>query len=241
MTRVRDDSLYDSQFVRGLFDEMAETYGVVNLLSSFGFTIRWRRQLARALVVEENATVLDLMTGMGELCSEISTSLGVDGTLLALDNSSVMCRRAERLQINTNYQVIEADALDCPLDDGSIDYVFSTFGLKTFDYSQLGRLASEVNRVLRPGGGFAFLEISVPANPLLRIPYMFYLRSVVPLLGWLFLGNPDNYRMLGIYTQAFGNCEVAARCFEQAGLELEMKSYFAGCATAIIGRRPIVE
>lgn len=238
---MKADSLYDPQFVRGLFDEMAETYGIVNLLSSFGFAIWWRRQLARTLSVEPTATVLDLMTGMGELCCEISKSLSVDGTLLALDNSPVMCRRAETLQLNTAYRVIEADALAVPLENDSVDYVFSTFGLKTFDHQQISRLASEVNRVLRPGGGFAFLEISVPPNRLLRVPYLFYLRSVVPTLGRLFLGNPDNYRMLGVYTQAFGNCTAAANLFAESGLECGLRSHFFGCATSIVGYKPILD
>jgi hypothetical protein len=37
--------LYDPQFVKRLFEEMAGTYGVVNTLSSFGFNQRWRSHL----------------------------------------------------------------------------------------------------------------------------------------------------------------------------------------------------
>ena len=236
---MKADSLYDPRYVRDLFDEMAGTYGAVNLLSSFGFTIWWRRKLARSLSVAPDATVLDLMSGMGELCREISKSLSVDGTLLALDNSSVMCRRAEELKLNSACRVIEADALAMPLESESVDYVFSSFGLKTFSEEQLTRLASEVERVLRPGGEFAFLEISVPPNRFLRLPYMFYLRSVVPILGSLLLGNPDNYRMLGVYTQAFGNCEAAEGLFVDSGLDTEMRSHFFGCATSIVGCKPV--
>ena len=236
---MKPDSLYDPKFVRGLFDEMAETYGIVNLLSSFGFTIWWRRCLARTLSIEPSATVLDLMTGMGELCCEINKALNADGKLLALDNSPVMCRRAEMLELGPHYHVLEADALAMPLENDSVDYVFSTFGLKTFDHQQLKQLASEVNRVLRPGGEFAFLEVSVPPSPLLRIPYMFYLRSIVPLLGKLFLGNPDNYRMLGVYTQAFGNCTTVADLFAESGFETSLRSYFFGCATGVVGCKPV--
>lgn len=41
--------LYDPQFVKRPFDEMARTYGMVNTLSSFGFNQRWRRQCLRAI------------------------------------------------------------------------------------------------------------------------------------------------------------------------------------------------
>ncbi len=233
-----NDSLYDPQFVRSLFDEMAETYGVVNLLSSFGFAILWRRRCARAIQIEPDSVVVDLMAGMGELCFEISKNLQQNGNLIALDISPVMCRCAEKHKFNNRYQVIEADALNCPLDASSVDHVFSSFGLKTFNEQQLFQLASEVARILRPGGAFAFLEISVPPNRFLRLPYMFYLSRIVPVLGRLLLGNPDNYRLLGVYTSAFGNCETAAEIFTDCGLVVEFKSYFFGCATGIVGWKP---
>ena len=59
--------LYDPTFVTSLFDEMARTYGVVNLVSSFGFTLLWRRQCLRSIRIDPSDEVLDLMTGMGEL------------------------------------------------------------------------------------------------------------------------------------------------------------------------------
>jgi demethylmenaquinone methyltransferase/2-methoxy-6-polyprenyl-1,4-benzoquinol methylase len=236
---MNDKRIYDSNFVRELFDEMSTTYGIVNLISSFGFTILWRRQCARSINVEPGFRVLDLMSGMGELCFELSRRLDSDGQLIGLDLSPVMCRQAEKLDFDTSYRVIEADALDCPLDDDSVDCVFSSFGLKTFDNNQLDSLASEIHRVLRPGGEFSFLEISVPPNRVLRAIYMFYLRQVIPVLGRLFMGNPENYRMLGEYTSAFGDCKVAADLFAANGLQVEFRSYFFGCATGVIGAKPI--
>ena len=135
--------------------------------------------------------------------------------------------------------MIEADALECPLGASSVDMIFCTFGLKTFSETQLSSLAAEVTRMLRPGGTFAFLEISVPPNPLLRIPFLFYLQQVVPLLGRLFLGNPENYRMLGVYTRAFHNCQTTGSLFAKAGLQIHFRSYFFGCATGFVGCKPL--
>ncbi len=236
---MKDDIIYDPNYVRSLFNEMAGTYGIVNLFSSFGFTFLWRRQCVRSITVEPQSTILDLMTGMGELCTELSQLLNSSGELIGLDISPVMCRQAEKHSFHHTYRVIEADALASPIEDSSIDYVFSSFGLKTFSHDQLARLASEVNRVLRPGGEFAFLEISVPSNRLLQAPYLFYLRHIIPLLGRLFLGNPENYRMLGVYTIAFGNCRTVAELFTANNLDVELKSYFFGCATGIVGCKPL--
>jgi len=67
---------------------------------------------------------------------------------------------------------------------------------------------------------------------------MFYMQKIIPILGWLFMGNPDNYRLLGVYTNLFRNCDTACRVFQAAGLHAETQSYFFGCATGIVGRKP---
>lgn len=233
--------IYDPLFVRGLFDEMARTYGVVNLISSFGFAWRWRRQCLRSIDITRSATVLDLMTGMGELCPGISRIVGAEGAIIALDISPVMCERARRLipaSSHPRFEVLQADALDCPIDDESVDFVVSTFGLKTFNSEQLATLAREVHRVLRPGGQFAFLEISVPTSRVLQVPYLAYINRIIPLLGRFLMGNPENYRLLGVYTMAFGNCRQALSSFAAAGLEVQYHSYFFGCATGLTGHKP---
>ena len=232
--------IYAPAFVKDLFDEMAQTYGVVNLISSLGFARQWRRQCIRSIQLSPDAIVLDLMTGMGELCPHLLNLIGNNGTVYAVDLSPVMCYRARQHMKNCEMrlQVIEANALNCPFEDESIDAVVSTFGLKTFDSRQLAMLAREVARILRPGGQFTFLEISVPPSWILRLPYMFYVNWIIPVIGWLALGNPDSYRLLGIYTSAFQNCNTTAACFASAGLAVNNQSYFFGCATGISGFKP---
>jgi demethylmenaquinone methyltransferase/2-methoxy-6-polyprenyl-1,4-benzoquinol methylase len=67
---------------------------------------------------------------------------------------------------------------------------------------------------------------------------MFYLKRMIPLIGRAFLGNPDCYRMLGAYTEAFGSVEHFAVCLERAGIEVTTASYFLGCATGVRGVKP---
>ena len=238
---MTSNDVYDPNFVRSLFDEMAQTYGFVNLVSSFGFAWLWRRQCLHSIDIERSSTVLDLMTGMGELGPDLTRILGSEGKIIAVDISSEMCQRASK-QVHgrprPTMNVIEANALNCPLDDNSVDYVVSTFGLKTFNREQLQQLAQEVKRVLRPGGQFAFLEISVPRTRILRWPYLFYINHVIPLLGRAALGNPENYRLLGRYTIAFEDCRYAHACFSEAELDVSYLSYFFGCATGLTGRKP---
>jgi ubiquinone/menaquinone biosynthesis C-methylase UbiE len=237
----RHPDIYSPEFVRGLFDEMSQTYGVVNLVSSFGFAVRWRRQCIKQVPIRVGDVVFDLLSGMGELWPGLAAKVGRTGRICALDFSPVMCARsrvsAGRLP-EASIALRQEDVLRNSIADSSADVVVSSFGLKTFTSPQRARLAREVARILRPGGTFSFLEISVPPLALLRWPYMAYLNHLVPWIGRLLLGNPDNYRLLGVYTAAHRDCREFAQQCTAAGLRVRFSSFFFGCATGVVGQKP---
>ncbi|MGB7344139.1 MAG: class I SAM-dependent methyltransferase [Pirellulaceae bacterium] len=238
---MADERIYESVFVQRLFDEMSATYGTVNMVSSFGFCRRWRRQCIDQIDIPVGSAVIDLMTGMGELCPGIARKVGAGGKVFAVDNSPVMCKIARQYEdgrLECTVQILESNALHSDVPDSSADVVISSFGLKTFSRKQIQLLATEVQRILKPNGSFSFIEISVPPAFWLRTPYLFYLTHLIPIIGRLFMGNPDNYRMLGVYTLAFDNCGSAVSSFRDAGLDVELRSFFFGCATGLRGRKP---
>lgn len=233
--------LYDPRFVERLFNEMAATYGLVNLISSFGLARRWRRQCLRQIEIPRGGTAVDLMTGMGELCPDVARHVGAGGRVVAVDISPVMCRGARRYQegrLPCPVTIIRADALRIGLPPESADVVVCSFGLKTLSPAQCSALAEEVCRVLKPNGRFSLIEISVPSVALFRWVYLFYLSRIIPAIGWLCMGNPENYRLLGVYTAAFGECSQALSAFRRAGLEANLGSFFFGCAIGLSGRKP---
>jgi ubiquinone/menaquinone biosynthesis C-methylase UbiE len=216
---------------------MASTYGHVNLLSSFGFTARWRHQAVAGLPLSSAECVVDLMSGMGELWRSLATQLPASSRVVGVDISSEMARRARR-DWHFPVEICLTDVLTWDAQSATADVVISSFGLKTFDQEQQRLLASTVARLLKPGGSYSFVEISVPSFRPLRAPYLFYLNRVIPLIGRLLLGDPQCYRMLGRYTEDFQNSAWFARCLEEAGLEAVPASYFFGCATGVRGRKP---
>lgn len=217
---------------------MARTYGAVNLVSSFGFAARWRDLAIAALpAATPRRRVADLMSGMGELWRSLARLTPDVREVVAVDLSAEMLRRAsvpENLLVTCRVE----DVLHTDLEPASFDVVVSTFGLKTFDSGQQERLAHVVAELLRSGGSYSFLEISVPRAAMLRRPYLFYIDRVIPIVGRLFLGNPENYRLLGAYTHAFGDCRHFAACLASAGLTTELRSHTFGCATGVVGRKP---
>lgn len=187
-------------------------------------------------------TVCDLMTGMGECWESIDKKLSGETRLIALDFSSEMCRQARensKLLKHGKVEIFEEDILANTIPANSTDCLFSVFGLKTFSDEQKKKLAFEIERVLKPSGSFSLLEISVPPNKILRLPYMFYLKRVIPLIGKLLMGNAENYRMLGVYTELFDNCEMMGKFLQDAGLDVKYKSFFFGCASGLSGTKRV--
>jgi len=238
-TALTESKLFDENEVRRLFDEMAETYGVVHLISSFGFCRRWRRQTLEQVILPPGPAVADLMSGMGELWPSIAARTR-DARILAIDISPEMVRRAEGNDLGKGAQVEVrvADVLTTEIEPESVDAVVSSFGLKTFSPAQQETLARRIAAMLRPGGSLSLTEISVPPNLALRAVFMAYLTHVVPLIGRCFLGNPENYRKLGRYTRSFGSAKGMAAALRASGLHAELRSYFFGCATGVVGSKP---
>jgi ubiquinone/menaquinone biosynthesis C-methylase UbiE len=116
-----------------------------------------------------------------------------------------------------------------------MDAVLCIYGTKTLSPQDMGRFVAEVKRILKLGGAFGLVEISVPEGKLLRLPFLFYLRWIVPIIGKLFLGNPDNYRLLSRYTVRFGSCSQLSEKFAAHGFQIRQHSFFWGCATALTG------
>ncbi|WGD35697.1 class I SAM-dependent methyltransferase [Olleya sp. YS] len=232
--------IYNQKFIEELFNKMSGSYERVNYITSFGFSERWRRQCVKSIEIKKNDTVLDLMTGMGECWKPILNTIGVNGKLIGLDFSEGMLNMAHKRRSKyPNYQIklLKENVFKNTIQNNSIDSVISGFGLKTFSDKQLHDFSDEVNRVLKTNGSFSFIEVSVPKNKLLKFFYLNYVRFFIPILGFLFLGNPETYKMLGVYTSKFNNAERVKEIFEKKGFNVEYINYFYGCATGIKGQK----
>jgi len=240
-TSPAGDALYDPAQVRGLFDWMSASYDRMNVAMSLGFSVRWRRQLL-ALVEAAPAPrrVLDLMSGRGETWHAIGRCFP-DASIAAIDFAPAMVAQSivrNESEFGRRIEVRCEDALHSSVPDASVDLVVSAYGLKTFDAAQTVRLADEVARVLRPGGRFAFIDVTEPRNRILRRAYVRYLRWVVPAAGLLLLSDPTEYRMLHRYLADYGDGRRAVEAFTRQGsLQVETRTHFFGCATSVYGRR----
>lgn len=235
-----NDTIYNPDYVKRLFNKMSGSYERMNFITSFGFSIRWRKQFLRPFKqTGHKVEIIDLLTGMGETWSATKSILP-NSNLTVLDFSDGMLKYAKqknKIKFNNEIIVLQQDVLKNNLPSNHYDFVTCAFGLKTFNEKQLRTLAEETKRILKQGGQFSFVEISKPNNKVLMIFYSFYLGKVIPILGKLLLGNSEEYEMLWQYTNKFKNARTAAEIFKQAGLKTNFNSYFYGCATGFYGTK----
>lgn len=234
------EDIYNQEYVKVLFNRMSKSYERINYITSFGFSIRWRRQsIAHLEGSLDNIKVIDLLTGMGEIWKPVKKKFP-NASLTALDFSEEMLRQASeknKKYFENQIFVIQNNILDNDLPSDYFDIVTCSFGLKTFNDEQLHILASETKRILKKGGHLSFIEVSKPTNPILHLFYAFYISKIIPVLGWLFLGNPREYKMLWKYTSIFKNANAAGGIFKQHGLSVTFKSFFFGCASGFYGTK----
>jgi len=228
---------YDDAYVAQLFDRMGPTYDLVNRISSFGFCEWWRYQCVRQARIPPGAVVCDMMAGSGECWPYLRWRKVA--RIISVDFSPVMVRRQQhRRRGQRGIEVLLANATRTGLPADSVDGVVGAFGLKTLTPETLAAFAGEIQRILKPGGRFSLLEISSASGWWLGKLYRWYVSGVIPRLGKMLLGDMECYRMLGVYTEAFGSCERIATYFTDAGLEVEVRRHVFGCATALVGVKP---
>ena len=173
--------------VRQMFDTIAPRYDLVNRVMTFGLDVRWRKRATRSLGLAPGATVLDIAAGTGDFCRELAAAhlspIGIDLSLGMLVNA------------RTDAPLVQGDALRLPVPDASVDGVTCGFALRNL--RDLGEFFAELERVLRPGGRIALLDVAAPVNPVLRWGHGIYFGKVVPRIGGALNGaGRDAYRYL---------------------------------------------
>jgi demethylmenaquinone methyltransferase/2-methoxy-6-polyprenyl-1,4-benzoquinol methylase len=168
-----------------MFDTIAPRYDLLNRLLTFGMDVGWRRRTVRSLELRSGSVVLDLACGTGDLCRELAAA-GLRP--VGVDRSQGMLAAAR-----TGAALVRGDGLRLPVADHSVDGVVCGFALRNF--VGLEPFFAECARVLRPGGRIGILEVSQPANPVLRAGHSVYFGRVVPLVGGL-ISDRAAYRYL---------------------------------------------
>jgi demethylmenaquinone methyltransferase/2-methoxy-6-polyprenyl-1,4-benzoquinol methylase len=204
-----------ARWVRRMFGRVAHRYDLANHLLSFNIDRYWRARTVRRVkpVLEQpDARVLDICCGTADLAMALAN--GGRASVLASDFCHPMLVVARS---KTRTPLFEADALQLPLTDGSVDLVTVAFGFRNL--ANYGAGLAEMRRVLRPGGMAAILEFSRPPNRVFAAVYHFYSRRMLPWIGGLISGSRAAYEYLPASVRRFPEAPELAGDMRSAGFD----------------------
>lgn len=208
-------------YVQRMFTRIAARYDLMNRLMTGGQDIRWRKQVIRLARLDENASLLDLGTGTGDLAREAMSAFP-KARVVGADFTLEMMRVGKRdgpLDFST------ADALRLPFEDNAFDAVVSGFLMR--NVIDIQKALGEQFRILKTGGRIVILDTTRPRRNILSPFIWVHMHVVIPALGRLLTGVGEAYRYLPETTEGFLTAEeLAARMasvgFKQVGFRRQM-------------------
>jgi demethylmenaquinone methyltransferase/2-methoxy-6-polyprenyl-1,4-benzoquinol methylase len=182
--------------VQQMFNDIAPRYDLLNRILSANVAQLWWNRTARAyrdILQRPGSCIVDLCCGTGSLTLALDQQRPPTAAapILALDFSHAMLSRG-RERFSQRAIAVEANGMELPLADNSVDLVTLAFGFRNLpNYDAALR---EIYRVLRPGGSLGILEANQPRG-LLSGAYRIYFHSIVPRIGGL-LSSGNAYAYL---------------------------------------------
>jgi len=237
---MNDSAQYESkaQRVREIFTGIAGKYDRVNTVISLGQIGRWRRKLLEVMDPSEEAKVLDLGCGTGQLTRLLADS-APEGEIVGVDLTPEMIEEAKkelpaRYGSTVDFKTGKGESLD--LETSYFDSAASAFTLRNVE--DIRQVLSEMERVVKPGGKVYTLELAKPSTPLFSDLYFFYFNNLLPLLGGLVYGEMGPYRYLTESLKQFPNQEKLKDIYIDLGLkEVTYEELFGGVAAIHSGRK----
>ncbi|MDR2813230.1 MAG: bifunctional demethylmenaquinone methyltransferase/2-methoxy-6-polyprenyl-1,4-benzoquinol methylase UbiE [Prevotellaceae bacterium] len=196
-----------------MFDSISKQYDLLNRLLSLGVDRWWRRSMVKRVRRHRPQSVLDVATGTGD--SAIALKKSGATRIVGVDISEQMLKQAGKKPNSAGIELIKADGELLPFGDCCFDAVTISFGIRNFEQRQQG--LQEMWRVLKQNGLLIVLELSMPANRIIRSLYKLYFLRVIPAVGKLISRNSYAYRYLPCSVDEFPPRQVFAAEIKAAG------------------------
>lgn len=204
--------------VETMFDNIANTYDVLNHRLSFGIDYLWRSTAIKLLKPYKPSSILDIATGTGDFAIMSAKKLR-PARVTGVDISDGMMRvgmakvKKEGLSDIISFQKEDCEHLTYK--DESFDAITTAFGIRNFQ--NLDACLKEMCRVLRKGGQLSIIELSRPTHFPMKQLFWIYSHSLLPLYGKLVSKDKNAYKYLICTIESFPQGEEMVEIFKKAG------------------------
>ncbi len=218
------DSDQKHGMVFDVFKSVAGKYDIMNDFMSFGLHRIWKRVMVNNLPLRENAQMLDIASGSGDIAIKIIRKYKAKNVALKITLSDInehMLENGKNKVIDENlfsyadFKIADVEAL--PFPDSSFDFITVAFGIR--NVTDIPKALKEIHRVLKIGGKFMCLEFSNVENDILAKIYETYSFNIVPKIGRVVANDEASYQYLVESIKMFPEAERFKNMISEAGFE----------------------
>ena len=199
-----------------MFDNISETYDLLNLILSFRMDYVWRKKSIKK-ISNNPEKILDVATGTADLA--IMAAKYTNAKIIGVDISKKMLnigdKKIKKRKLSNRILLKLADVEKLPFKNNSFQAITSGFGVRNFDSIDTG--LSEMYRVLDKNGVLVILEPSKPSKFPIKQLYNIYFTYILPLLGKIISKDKKAYTYLNNSVNAFPSKKIFLKKLEKIG------------------------
>ena len=231
----------DPDSIRRLFNSVAPSYDFLNHLLSLWRDVYWRREAIRELD-GFRGFLLDVATGTADLAIEALSQEGASRSVVGLDFSEAMLRRAQK-KLQKKHRASQVllslgDAVSLPFRDGFFKASMIAFGLRNIPEKE--RALREMVRVTQEGGRIIILEFTLPRKGIMKILYPIYFMKILPWVGGRVSGDKGAYAYLPESVFRFRYSEDYEDLMRRSGLDqVHSRPLTFGITSLMVGTKRV--
>ena len=229
-----------SEQVIDMFNEIAPKYDQLNGVLSLGIDKYWRKESLKAIRKYKPKQILDIATGTGDFAIMANKILKPDRITATDISQGMMNIGREKVFLNGVQDIIhfeQQDSAELTYFENTFDAVTVSFGVRNFEHINMS--FKEILRVLKPGGVFIFVELSIPEQKQVKSLYNTYTKYGMPVIAKALSTEQRAYEYLPESIAVFPQGREMMLILQKNGFtNIRLRRFTMGIATLYIAEKP---